>query len=88
METIYQLGNKMIKGLKKEKVIAGEVILINKLTGKITKLGKSFTQASNYDAMGAHALKTELAPIVIMASNRGWEGSSRALNTKAHTVSQ
>jgi RuvB-like protein 2 len=54
METIYQLGNKMIKGLKKEKVIAGEVILINKLTGKITKLGKSFTQASNYDAMGAH----------------------------------
>ncbi|MBW0478992.1 hypothetical protein O181_018707 [Austropuccinia psidii MF-1] len=53
METIYELGNKMIEGLNKEKVIAGDVILIDKATGKITKLGKSFTRARDYDAMGA-----------------------------------
>jgi len=53
METIYELGNKMIEGLNKEKVIAGDVILIDKSTGKITKLGKSFTRARDYDAMGA-----------------------------------
>lgn len=53
METIYELGNKMIEGLNKEKVIAGDVILIDKSTGKISKLGKSFTRARDYDAMGA-----------------------------------
>lgn len=53
METIYELGNKMIDGLTKEKVLAGDVISIDKASGKITKLGKSFTRARDYDAMGA-----------------------------------
>ncbi|CAI5760258.1 unnamed protein product [Candida verbasci] len=52
METIYELGNKMIEGLTKEKVLAGDVINIDKASGKITKLGKSFTRARDYDAMG------------------------------------
>lgn len=52
METIYELGNKMIEGLTKEKVLAGDVISIDKASGKITKLGKSFTRARDYDAMG------------------------------------
>lgn len=52
METIYELGNKMIDGLTKEKVLAGDVISIDKASGKITKLGKSFTRARDYDAMG------------------------------------
>ncbi|CAN3375694.1 hypothetical protein DIURU_001254 [Diutina rugosa] len=52
METIYELGNKMIEGLTKEKVLAGDVISINKSSGKITKLGKSFARARDYDAMG------------------------------------
>jgi RuvB-like protein 2 len=52
METIYELGNKMIEGLTKEKILAGDVISIDKSTGKITKLGKSFTRARDYDAMG------------------------------------
>lgn len=52
METIYELGNKMIEGLTKEKVLAGDVISINKSLGKITKLGKSFARARDYDAMG------------------------------------
>ncbi|KAK5600235.1 hypothetical protein CRENBAI_004921 [Crenichthys baileyi] len=53
METIYDLGNKMIDSLSKEKVQAGDVITIDKATGKITKLGRSFTRARDYDAMGA-----------------------------------
>ena len=59
METVYDLGSKMIGNLGlerrifinlfllsesvvKEKVQAGDVITIDKATGKITKLGKSF----------------------------------------------
>ena len=30
METIYELGNKMIEGLTKEKVLAGDVISIDR----------------------------------------------------------
>lgn len=52
METIYELGTKMIEGLTKEKVLAGDVISIDKASGKITKLGKSFARARDYDAMG------------------------------------
>merc|ERR1712241_1031804 len=53
METIYDLGTKMIESVMKEKVIAGDVITIDKATGKITRLGRSFTRARDYDAMGA-----------------------------------
>lgn len=52
METIYELGNKMIEGLTREKVLAGDVISIDKASGKISKLGKSFARARDYDAMG------------------------------------
>jgi RuvB-like protein 2 len=53
METIYDLGTKMIEGLQKEKVSAGDVITIDKASGKISKLGRSFTRARDYDAMGS-----------------------------------
>ncbi|KAI0778907.1 TIP49-domain-containing protein [Trametes elegans] len=53
METIYDLGNKMIDALSKEKVIAGDVISIDKTSGKVTKLGRSFARSRDYDAMGA-----------------------------------
>ena len=52
METIYDLGTKMIESIMKEKVIAGDVITIDKASGKITKLGRSFTRARDYDATG------------------------------------
>lgn len=52
METIYELGNKMIESLTKEKILAGDIVSIDKSSGKITKLGKSFTRARDYDAMG------------------------------------
>lgn len=52
METMYDLGTKMIDSLSKEKVIAGDIISIDKSSGKITKLGRSFTRSRDYDAMG------------------------------------
>lgn len=53
METIYDLGTKMIDALTKEKVLAGDVISIDKASGKVSKLGRSFTRSRDYDAMGA-----------------------------------
>ncbi len=53
METVYDLGSKMIDALTKEKVSAGDVITIDKASGKITKLGRSFTRSRDYDAMGS-----------------------------------
>ncbi|XP_046660434.1 ruvB-like 2 [Homalodisca vitripennis] len=53
METIYDLGTKMIESLTKEKVQAGDIITIDKATGKISRLGRSFTRARDYDATGA-----------------------------------
>ena len=56
METIYDLGTKMIDALSKEKVLAGDVIAIDKTSGKVTKLGRSFARSRDYDAMGADVL--------------------------------
>jgi len=42
----------MIEAISKEKIVAGDVITIDKASGKISKLGRSFTRASDYDAMG------------------------------------
>lgn len=52
METVYDLGTKMIEALEKEKVSAGDVITIDKASGRITKLGRSFSRSRDYDAMG------------------------------------
>lgn len=52
METLYDLGSKMIDCLVKEKVQAGDIVTIDKATGKITRLGRSFTRARDYDATG------------------------------------
>merc|ERR1712178_229040 len=53
METVYDLGAKMIESLQKESVTAGDVITIDKATGRISKLGRSFTRSRDFDAMGA-----------------------------------
>lgn len=53
MVTVYDLGAKMIDALSKEKVLAGDVVSIDKASGKISKLGRSFARARDYDAMGA-----------------------------------
>ncbi|KAG8469610.1 hypothetical protein KFE25_006065 [Diacronema lutheri] len=53
METVYDLGQKMIDSLTKEKVQSGDVITIDKATGRISVLGRSFARSRDYDAMGA-----------------------------------
>ena len=53
METVYDLGTKMIDSLQREKITSGDVITIDKATGKITKLGRSFARSRDYDAMGS-----------------------------------
>lgn len=52
METVYDLGTKMIEALSKQKVQSGDVVAIDKASGKISKLGRSFARSRDYDAMG------------------------------------
>ena len=53
METIYDMGTKMIDSMTKERVMAGDVISIDKASGKISKLGRSYTTSRDYDAITA-----------------------------------
>lgn len=52
METVYDLGTKMIEALQKAKVTAGDIVTIDKASGKVTKLGRSFARSRDYDAAG------------------------------------
>ncbi|KAL3680937.1 hypothetical protein R1sor_023893 [Riccia sorocarpa] len=52
METVYDLGSKMIENLNKQKIQSGDIVTIDKASGKITKLGRSFARSRDYDAMG------------------------------------
>lgn len=54
METVYDLGQKMIDSLQKEKVQSKDVIMIDKATGRITKLGRSLSATGDFDAMGSN----------------------------------
>lgn len=54
MESTFDLGQKMIESLQKEKVQVGDVITIDKATGRISKLGRSFLYSKDYDAMSAN----------------------------------
>lgn len=68
----------MIESLQKEKVSAGDVITIDKASGKISKLGRSFTKSRDYDAMGpqtrwgCRTLREEgsWASVVVVAHSR------------------
>merc|ERR1719181_2463401 len=42
----------MIDAIQKENITAGDVITIDKASGKITKLGRSFARSKDYDEMG------------------------------------
>jgi len=50
METLYDLGPKMILQLQKKNITAGDVVTIEKVSGILTKLGRSFTKAAEFDA--------------------------------------
>jgi len=51
METLYDLGQKMVAQLSKNNIDIGDVITIDKGSGKMTKLGRSFARAQDFDAM-------------------------------------
>ena len=53
METVYDMGTKMIDAMTRERVMAGDVISIDKSSGRISKIGRSYTRSRDYDAMGA-----------------------------------
>ena len=52
METLYDLGQKMIDSLIKEKVAAGDVISIDKASGKVTRLGRAYGRMRDYEVAG------------------------------------
>merc|ERR1712060_474246 len=52
METMYDLGQKMIETIQKESIQAGDIITIDKSSGKISLLGRSFSRSRDYDSMG------------------------------------
>lgn len=47
------MGSKMIDSMTKERVQAGDVISIDKSSGKISKMGRSWARSREYDALGA-----------------------------------
>ncbi|KAL9644286.1 hypothetical protein ABK040_005747 [Willaertia magna] len=60
METVYDLGAKMIEALQREKVQSKDVICIDKASGKITKLGRAVSSVGEYDAMGPNTKFVEV----------------------------
>lgn len=76
METVYDLGAKMIAMLQREKVQAGDVVRIDKASGKISKLGRSFSRSRDYDAVSS-STKFVATP----------EGELLQRKTITHTVS-
>uniref|UniRef100_A0A6G3MEN6 RuvB-like helicase n=1 Tax=Henneguya salminicola TaxID=69463 RepID=A0A6G3MEN6_HENSL len=56
METVYDLGARIIDSLEKEKIQAGDVINIDKGSGRITKLGLSYNRITDYDARGPRVI--------------------------------
>jgi len=70
METIYDLGMKMIDALTKEKVLAGDVIAIDKTSGKISKLGRSFARSRDYDAMGADVCRPRVIAALLWPTDK------------------
>ena len=53
METVYDLGAKMVESMASAKVTAGDVISIDKGSGRVTLLGRSLARSRDYDALGA-----------------------------------
>jgi RuvB-like protein 2 len=42
----------MTESLIKERITSGDIIQIDKATGKITKIGRSISKSKDYDALG------------------------------------
>jgi RuvB-like protein 2 len=55
MEAMYDLGQKMIEGITKEKISPGDIITIDKASGKVNKLGRSFARHGDFDTVGGQS---------------------------------
>jgi len=75
IETQYDLGQKMIEAIIKDKIVAGDVITKDKSSGRITKLGKSFARSSEFDDMGGDSRFVQCP-----------EGELQKLKEVVHTV--
>ncbi|KAF8386570.1 ruvb-2 [Pristionchus pacificus] len=53
MEAIYDVGAKMSESCVKERISAGDVVQIDKATGRVTRLGRSYTRQHDYDAFSS-----------------------------------
>jgi RuvB-like protein 2 len=51
MEASYDIGERMLEWLRKERIIPGDVISFNKVSGHATKLGRSYARSYDYDAV-------------------------------------
>lgn len=51
MESTYELGQKLIDALVKDKVQSGDVISLDKSTGKVTRLGRSYSRVHDFEVM-------------------------------------
>ncbi len=49
---MYDLGQKMIESITKEKIQPGDIITIDKASGKVNRLGRSFARHGDFDNMG------------------------------------
>ncbi|KAF9069198.1 TIP49 C-terminus-domain-containing protein [Rhodocollybia butyracea] len=56
METVYEMGGKMIDEMTKEKVLAGDIISIIKSSGRITKLGEILTRRTTTHTVSLHEI--------------------------------
>ena len=56
METMYNLGSKMINALIKEKVTSGDIITVDKATGNVKKLGRSFSKSNEFDTTNSNTV--------------------------------
>ena len=57
METFYDLGARMCQSLLRARVSVGDVVSIERLSGRVSRLGRSFARARDYDAGGAAGLR-------------------------------
>jgi len=54
METIYDLGQKMIDAITKDRITSGDIISIDKATGKISRLGRSYSRSKDYEVTNSN----------------------------------
>ncbi|GMR32469.1 hypothetical protein PMAYCL1PPCAC_02664 [Pristionchus mayeri] len=53
MEAIYDVGAKMSESCVKERISAGDIVQIDRATGRVTRLGRSFTRQHDFDAFAS-----------------------------------